>query len=238
MIIFSPTISGSINLSGSIAFANGTTQTTAFVGSATSASYAATASSANAFTINTSLTLGSLVPTFVSSGSATGSLIDNIHPAIASSSAAIKHIVTLTQDQYLAITGSDDTMYIITDSSASVASSLTITNHLSLSGSVSSEVTTLSIASSTASVDLSTSNFFQKALTAGTYIANPTNVKPGSTYTFQFDSGSLISDWGTDYRFAGGTNPTLSSGQDIVTFVSFTSGSSVKLYGTGLANFS
>jgi hypothetical protein len=163
MIIFSPTISGSINLSGSIAFADGTTQTTAFVGSATSASYAATASSANSFNIR---------------------------------------------------------------------------NGLSLTGSVSNAVTELSIASSTASVDLSTSNFFQKALTAPTYIANPTNAKPGSTYTFQFDSGSLISNWGSDYYFAAGTNPTLSVGQDIVTFVSFVSGSSVKLYGTGLANFS
>lgn len=121
---------------------------------------------------------------------------------------------------------------------ASSADSFNVRNGLSLTGSVSSVVTELSIASSTASVDLSTSNFFQKALTAATYVANPTNAKPGSTYTFQFDSGSLISDWGSDYLFAGGTNPTLSVGQDIVTFVSFVSGSSIKLYGTGLANFS
>ena len=207
-------------------------------GNATTATTSLTASSGDTFNIRTSLTLGSLVPTFVSSGSATGSLIDNIHPAIASSSAQIKHIVTLNQNQYSAITGSDDTLYIITDSSASVVTNLTITGELALSGSVSSEVTTLTIASSTASVDLSTSNFFQKSLTAATFIANPTNAKPGSTYTFQFDSGSLIANFGTDYRFVDGTNPTLSNGQDIVTFVSFLSGSAVKLYGTGLANFS
>jgi hypothetical protein len=121
---------------------------------------------------------------------------------------------------------------------ASSANSFLVRSELELSGSVSSEVTTLSIASSTASVDLSTSNFFEKSLTAATFIANPTNAKPGSTYTFKFDSGSLISNYGTDYRFPGGTNPTLSNGQDIVTFVSFLSGSAVKLYGTGLANFS
>ncbi len=123
-------------------------------------------------------------------------------------------------------------------STASSADNFLVRNILELSGSVSSEVTNLTIASSTASVDLSTSNFFEKSLTAATFIANPTNAKPGSTYTFKFDSGSLITNFDTDYRFVDGTNPTLSNGQDIVTFVSFLSGSAVKLYGTGLANFS
>jgi hypothetical protein len=113
-----------------------------------------------------------------------------------------------------------------------------ISGSLQLTGSVSSNIISLTIASNTASVDLSKSNFFEKSLTTSTYIANPTNKKAGSTYSFKFDSGSLISDWGSDYLFSGGTNPTLSNGQDIVTFVSFLSGSNIKLYGTGLDNFS
>jgi hypothetical protein len=204
---------------------------------ATTASLALTASSGDVFNIRTSLTLDSLVPTFVSSGSSTGSFLDNIHPAIASSSAQIKHIVTLNQNQFDGVTPFDDTLYIITDATGSVVTNLTITGELALSGSVSSEVTNLTIVSSTASVDLSTSNFFQKSLTAATFIANPTNAKAGSTYTFQFDSGSLISDYGSDYRFPSGTYPALSNGQDIITFVSFLSGSAVKLYGTSLADF-
>jgi hypothetical protein len=219
--------------------------TCSFAVSSISASLALTASSADVFNVRTSLTLDSLVPTFVSSGSSTGSLIDNIHPAIASSSAQIKHIVTITQDQYDASVVSDDTLYVITDLTGSgitinnltVTGKLDLSGSLNLSGSVSSQVTTLTIASSTASVDLSTSNFFEKSLTAPTFIANPTNAKAGSTYTFQFNSGSLISNFDSDYRFVGGTNPTLSNGQDIVTFVSFLSGSAVKLYGTGLADF-
>ena len=88
-----------------------------------------------------------------------------------------------------------------------------------------------------ASADLSTSNFQQLTLTSATLIANPTNAKEGSTYTYYIESGSLAT-FGTDYKFAGGTAPTLSNGVDIVTFVSFESGSSVLLYGTGLADFS
>ena len=113
-----------------------------------------------------------------------------------------------------------------------------ISGSLQLTGSVSSQVFTLSVASNTASVDFSKSNFFEKSLTTPTFLANPTNKKAGSTYTFKFDSGSLITNYGSDYLFSDGTYPILSNGQDIITFVSFISGSSIKLYGTSLSNFS
>jgi hypothetical protein len=48
------------------------------------------------------------------------------------------------------------------------------------------------------------------------------------------NSGSLASTYGTSFKFAGGTKPTLSNGVDIVTMVSDGS----RLFATGLANFS
>jgi hypothetical protein len=90
-----------------------------------------------------------------------------------------------------------------------------------------------SIASSTSSIDFDNGNFCVLTLTSATHIANPSNIKSGTTYTLVINSGSLAATYGTSFKFAGGTKPTLSNGVDIVTMVSDGS----RLFATGLADF-
>jgi hypothetical protein len=90
-----------------------------------------------------------------------------------------------------------------------------------------------SIASSTSSIDFNNGNFCVLTLTGPTHIANPSNIKSGTTYTLVINSGSLAASYGTSFKFAGGTAPTLSNGVDIVTMVS----DGNRLFATGLADF-
>ena len=168
------------------------------------------------------------------SASQTGSAINNVHPAEASSSAQINHIVSLTQGQYDTISGSgaasDDTFYIISDATDEV-----LPGNLEVSGQIYSPVyTSVTIVSSTASIDFNDGNFQELDASSGLFVANPTNVKSGTTYTLIITSGSGVSGYGSNFKFAGGTAPTFSGGTDILTMVSDGS----NLYGTGLANFS
>ena len=105
---------------------------------------------------------------------------------------------------------------------------------VNIQGQIFSPVFSGSIASSTSSIDFNEGNFAVLTLTAATHIANPSNIKSGTTYTLVINSGSLASTYGTSFKFAGGTKPTLSNGVDIVTMVSDGS----RLFATGLANFS
>ncbi len=167
------------------------------------------------------------------SGSQTGSLIDNIHPAIASSSAQINHIVTITQDQYTAMSGSgdakDDTIYVVSDAGDYIHN-----GNLGISGQLYSPFSTSTVASSTSSIDFNEGNFSNLSLTSATYIDNPSNLKSGTTYTLVITSGSLISNFNTAWKFAGGTQPTFSNGTDVLTAVS----DGTNLYATALADFS
>ena len=71
-------------------------------------------------------------------------------------------------------------------------------------------------------------------------IANPSNKKDGSTYILkikQDSTGSRTLTWGTDYKWAGGTAPTLTTtanAVDIITF--FCDG--ISLYGVFSGDFS
>ncbi len=94
--------------------------------------------------------------------------------------------------------------------------------------------TTLSITSNTASVNLAQSNFyFLSASGNPVLVANPTNIADGATYTFKITNGTGV-NWGSAYKFESGSLNSLSSGTDIVSFVSI--GGS-ELYGTRLINF-
>ena len=103
-----------------------------------------------------------------------------------------------------------------------------------VAGQLYSPVFSGSIASSTSSIDFNEGNFAVLTLTSATHIGNPSNIKSGTTYTLIINSGSLAATYGTSFKFAGGTKPTLSNGVDIVTMVSDGS----RLFATGLANFS
>ena len=171
--------------------------------------------------------------TAVVSGSSTGSLVDNLHPTIASSSAQIKHIVTLDQNQYTSLSGSgnvyDDTFYIIKDGGTNVWY-----GNLEVGGQVYSPAFAGGIASSTSSIDFDNGNFATLNCASSTFLANPSNLKSGTTYTLIVTNGANISGYGTVWKFAGGTEPTLSAGTDVITCVS----DGTSLYATGLADFS
>ena len=179
------------------------------------------------------ITLDASLIKVADSASATGSLIDNVHPAIASGSTAIKHIVTIDQTAYDTISGSgavsDDTFYIISDAGDDV-----YPGNLQVSGQLYSPTFAGSVASSTSSVDFDNGNFATLSLSAATFLANPSNLQSGTTYTLIITSGSQVSNYGTSWKFAGGTQPTLSDGTDILTCVS----DGTNLYATALADFS
>jgi len=216
-ILYSPTFSG--NLSG-----NADTATTAsYAATALSSSYALTASYAEnagsggfpytgSAAISGSLRVlvsGSADGYTITSGSLTGSLIDNL--GTPTGSEAIKHLVYLSQAEYNAITPDGNTMYVISGSgdvvenlivssslevsgstvltgslsvttSTALSGSLVVSGSTTITGSLVGNVSALSISSNTASMDLNTGNFFTLQLVSGsnTYI-NPTNIKAGQT---------------------------------------------------------
>ena len=167
------------------------------------------------------------------SASQTGSLIDNMHPAIASGSSQIKHIVTIDQNAYNSISGSgnvnDDTFYIISDAGDDV-----YPGNLQVEGQIYSPTFAGTIASSTSSISFDNGNFATLNCASSTFLANPTNLQGGTTYTLIVTNGANISGYGTVWKFAGGTEPTLSANTDVITAVS----DGTSLYAAALADFS
>jgi hypothetical protein len=90
-----------------------------------------------------------------------------------------------------------------------------------------------SVASSTSSIDFDNGNFATLSLTVPTFLASPSNLKSGTTYTIIISSGSLIANHGSAFKFAGGTSPTYSNGTDVLTMVS----DGTNLYATALTDF-
>lgn len=232
---FQGNLSGNVtgDLTGTASFATNALTASHALNVPVTASYALSASAADTFTISDTLALGSSTIT-VDSASATGSLIDNIHPAIASGSTAIKHIVTIDQTAYDTISGSgdvsNDTFYIISDAGDNV-----YPENLQVDGQVYSPAFAGTVASSTSSIDFNNGNFATLSLTSATFLANPSNLKSGTTYTIIFEqSGSHVSGYGSAFLFAGGTEPTLSDGKDVLTMVS----DGTNLFATALTEFS
>jgi len=99
-----------------------------------------------------------------------------------------------------------------------------------ISGSVYGDVTNITIASNTASMDLSTGNFFTVALPAGTTHLTATNIQPGQTTSLRLGIGgggrNIEIDTST-IKFASGQDyePSVSQSYDLVSFISFDSNS-------------
>jgi len=75
--------------------------------------------------------------------------------------------------------------------SAQITGSLIIQGNSQVSGSLRGQVTALSIASTTASLDMSTNNFFTLTLVNGANTnINPTNINPGQTVNIRVTQGS------------------------------------------------
>ena len=105
-----------------------------------------------------------------------------------------------------------------------VSGSSTFTGNQIVTGSTRGSVTALSIASNTASMDLSVGNFFTLQLVAGTntYI-NPSSILPGQTSILTVSTvGSATVSWPSFIKQPSGSAyiPTTTTGIDIVTLAS------------------
>ena len=102
-----------------------------------------------------------------------------------------------------------------------------ITNDVEFTGVVSGDVNAISIASSTASIDYNTSNFFTLALPAGGNVhVNATNIKSGTTINLQITQNSTPAtmDFADYIKFESGSEYTASTGSgdiDLISFVTF-----------------
>jgi len=122
----------------------------------------------------------------------------------------------------------------ITAQSASIAATASFVNplnqQLTITGSLRGQVSALSISGNTASVNLSTNNFFTLALVNGTNThINPTNLNPGQTVNIRVTQGTLgtgtvsfpsIVDQPSGSLYTGSA---VSNAIDIVTMITFDS---------------
>ena len=102
------------------------------------------------------------------------------------------------------------------------------------------EITTLTDAASI-SIDLAASNNFAVVLAGNRTLANPTNVvagQSGSIFISQDGTGSRTLAYGSQYDFAGGTAPTLSTTASAVDRIDMIVRSSTSIHCVFTANYS
>lgn len=109
--------------------------------------------------------------------------------------------------------------------SLGISGSTKFNGSVQITGSVNANVNALSISSQTASLDLSTGNFFTLQLVSGsaTHI-NPSNIVPGQTVNIRLaTTGSATVTFPTSVKQPSGSLyvPTTTTGTDIITLVSF-----------------
>ena len=116
---------------------------------------------------------------------------------------------------------------------------------IEVSGSVKSQITALSIASNTASLDVQDGDMFTLTLVSGsdTHL-DASNIQAGQTINVKvLQPSTATNSYGTmtfapEFKFAGGTAPTIteaSGSTDILTFQSYDASS---LFGTAVQNLS
>ena len=128
-----------------------------------------------------------------------------------------------------------------TATTASFASSIasTLTQNLTISGSVNGSVTALSIVSDTASLDMSVGNFFTLAMPAGGAVhITATNKQAGQTINLQTtqNATSASFDFNSEFKFESGSIFTASTGSGIVDLMSFVTFDTSNVLGTGINN--
>lgn len=114
-----------------------------------------------------------------------------------------------------------------------------------ISGSISNEVQVLSVATGTASLDLANYNTFHidmGALAIGTYrIEASSSPVAGAVYNIQIDNGSaascVLSGVDAEFKFPGGTLPTLAEGANAINIMSGLSIDGTSVMMTALADF-
>ena len=102
------------------------------------------------------------------------------------------------------------------------------------------EITTLTPAA-TVTIDMADSNNFTLTLDQATAIANPSNDtagQSGSIFLIQDGTGSRTASWGTDWEFAGGTAPTLTTTASAVDRVDYVIRSASSIQAVATLNLS
>jgi|694.fasta_scaffold10058_14 hypothetical protein len=130
------------------------------------------------------------------------------------------------------------TVDFILSGSLTVTGSNIIQGTTTVSGSLRGNVTALTIASNTASLDLSTGNFFTVQLVSGsnTFI-NPSNILPGQTVNIRVNTtGSATVSFPSSVLQTSGSAyvPTTTTGTDIITLIAFDTSS---LFLSNIKNF-
>ena len=143
----------------------------------------------------------------------------------------------------------NEVLRILSDGSTIISGSLVVDSTLpglsnkgvQVTGSVTGNVRVLTIASSTASMDLSQGNFFTLTLAPGSNThLSPTNIQPGQTINLKISqpatSGSLTYD--STLKFPGGIPYSASAKGSVVDILSMVSFDSSTLYATAIKNLS
>jgi hypothetical protein len=125
---------------------------------------------------------------------------------------------------------------------SNTADANTWTNTNTFNKQVHGGVTALSIASTTASLDMQEGNFFNLTLANGvdTHL-DATNVTAGQTITLVVTNNATAAgtlSFSPDFLFAGGTAPTVTATTSAVDVLTFVTTDATSVYGTGLLNFS
>ena len=125
----------------------------------------------------------------------------------------------------LALDGATNTF--IFNSNINQTGSLNISGSATITGSVQGNVSPLTVASATASLNLNNGNFFELALTGSQNIfINPSNIKPGQTVNIKLNTtGSGTVSFPTSVKQVSGSAyvPSTGTTTDIITLVSFDS---------------
>jgi len=172
----------------------------------------------------------------IQSGSFSSSVVTNLGDVYTDVAEARK-IVTLTSASYAALSPKDpNTLYVVSGSSAVLASQFPYTGSAIISGSIivtgsaQGNVVSASIASSTASIDANAGNFFTCLVTASTFF-NVINITAGETVsilltTVQGNGNAALptASFSTNVLQPSGSRYTPSSGsgaKDVLSLVAF-----------------
>jgi N-acetylmuramoyl-L-alanine amidase len=145
--------------------------------------------------------------------------------SFAVSSTSASYALNSTSASYAV--NSTSASYALNATTASYAQNIgpTLTQNLVLSGSVIGKVSALSISSNTASLDLSTGNFYTLQLVSGsnTFI-NPSNIQIGQTINILLSTtGSGTVSFPSSVKQVSGSAyvPTTTTSKDIITLISY-----------------
>lgn len=178
--------------------------------------------------------------TFKGNQTISGSIYLNSGSTINSTGADITITAGVGNNAGVVLYNNDSSQYLAVDSTGSYANKFTVANNLTVTGltttqnqivtgSTRGNITALSITSNTASIDLSTGNFFTLQLISGsnTYI-NPSNILPGQTSILTLSTtGSATVSFPSFVKQPSGSAyvPTATTGVDILTLASINTSS-------------